>query len=110
MKEKIIELVGDSLNKLNVWIDDVYLDEEGSNKFLHIVLDAEEIIPINTVVMATRIINPILDDANIIDEALELYDGMVEYEDYDNPDDKYSAGRHKSFAREKVDLEVDYLM
>ena len=66
MKEKIIELVGDSLNKLNVWIDDVYLDEEGSNKFLHIVLDAEEIIPINTVVMATRIINPILDDANII--------------------------------------------
>ena len=62
MKEKIIELVGDSLNKLNVWIDDVYLDEEGSNKFLHIVLDAEEIIPINTVVMATRIINPILDD------------------------------------------------
>ena len=50
MKEKIIELVGDSLNKLNVWIDDVYLDEEGSNKFLHIVLDAEEIIPINTVV------------------------------------------------------------
>ena len=75
MKEKIIELVGDSLNKLNVWIDDVYLDEEGSNKFLHIVLDAEEIIPINTVVMATRIINPILDDANIIDEAyiLDIY-------------------------------------
>ena len=75
MKEKIIELVGDSLNKLNVWIDDVYLDEEGSNKFLHIVLDAEEIIPINTVVMATRIINPILDDANIIDEAyiLDVY-------------------------------------
>lgn len=75
MKEKIIELVGDSLNKLNVWIDDVYLDEEGSNKFLHIVLDAEEIIPINTVVMATRIINPILDDANIIDEVyiLDIY-------------------------------------
>ena len=44
-------------------------------------------------------------NASIIDEALELYDGMVEYEDYDNPDDKYSAGRHKSFAREKVDLE-----
>ena len=35
----------------------------------------EEIIPINTVVMATRIINPILDDANIIDEAyiLDIY-------------------------------------
>ena len=72
MKEKIIELVGDSLNKLNVWIDDVYLDEEGSNKFLHIVLDAEEIIPINTVVMATRIINPILDELDIIEESYIL--------------------------------------
>lgn len=72
MKEKIIELVGDSLNKLNVWIDDVYLDEEGSNKFLHIVLDAEEIIPINTVVMATRIINPILDKLDLIKESYTL--------------------------------------
>ena len=44
-------------------------------------------------------------NASIIDEALDLYDGMVEYEDYDNPDDKYGVGRHKSFAREKVDLE-----
>lgn len=44
-------------------------------------------------------------NASIIDEALELYDGMVEYEDYDNPDDKYGVGRHQSFARQKVDLE-----
>lgn len=44
-------------------------------------------------------------NASIIDEALQLYDGMVEYEDYDDPNDKYAVGRHKSFAREKVDLE-----
>lgn len=75
MKEKIIELVGDNLNKLDLWIDDVYEDEEGSNKYLHIVLDAKEIIPINKVVMATRIINPILDKANLIEEAyiLDIY-------------------------------------
>ena len=41
----------------------------------HYIAKCEEIIPINTVVMATRIINPILDDANIIDEAyiLDIY-------------------------------------
>lgn len=44
-------------------------------------------------------------NASKIQEALDLYDGMVEYEDYYNPDDKYGVGRHKSFAREKVDLE-----
>ena len=75
MKEKIIKLIGDKLEKLGVWIDDVYEDKEVNNKFVHIVLDADEIIPINVVVQATRIINPILDNANIIDEAyiLDIY-------------------------------------
>ena len=69
MKEEIISIVGDKLKKLNVWIDDVYVDSEGSTKFLHIVLDAAEIIPINTVVMATRIINPLLDEVDIMEDA-----------------------------------------
>lgn len=75
MKEEIISIVGDKLKKLNVWIDDVYVDVEGTTKFLHIVLDADEIIPINTVVMATRIINPLLDEVDIMDDAymLDIY-------------------------------------
>ena len=44
-------------------------------------------------------------NASTIREALEIYDGMVEYEDYYNPDDKYGVGRRQSFARQKVDLE-----
>lgn len=67
MKEKIIEVVGDSLKKLNVWIDDVYTDKEGTETFVHIVLDSEEIIPLNVVVMATRIINPLIDKIDIMD-------------------------------------------
>jgi len=75
LKEEIISIVGDKLKKLNVWIDEVYVDSEGNNKFLHIVLDSEEIIPINTVVMATRIINPLLDEIDLIDGAymLDIY-------------------------------------
>ena len=67
MKEQIIEVVGDSLKKLNVWIDDVYTDKEGNDTFVHIVLDSEEIIPLNVVVMATRIINPLIDKIDIMD-------------------------------------------
>lgn len=74
-KEKIIEAIGDKLEKLEVFIDDVYSDKEGTNTYVHIVLDSDKIIPINTVVMATRIINPIIDKLEIMDEAyiLDIY-------------------------------------
>ncbi|MBQ7136551.1 MAG: hypothetical protein IJO43_01065 [Bacilli bacterium] len=65
MEEKIKELVGDKLDKLKVWIDSVTLEKEDSETFLRIALDAEFIIPLSTVVMATRIINPILDKMDI---------------------------------------------
>ena len=75
MKESIKELVGDKLDSLEVWIDDVYADKEDNNDVLHIVLDADYIIPINTVVMATRIINPLLDKIDIMDGSyiLDIY-------------------------------------
>lgn len=65
MEEKIKELVGNKLEKLNVRIDSVKLEKEEDNTFLRIALDADFIIPLNTVVMATRIINPLLDKADI---------------------------------------------
>ena len=65
MEEKIKVAVGDKLDKLEVWIDSVILEKEGSETFLRIALDAEFIIPLNVVVMATRIINPILDKLDI---------------------------------------------
>ena len=66
MKDTIKELVGDKLDKLDLWIDDVYQDKEDNTDVLHIVLDADYIIPINKVVMATRIINPLLDKVDIM--------------------------------------------
>lgn len=65
MEEKIKELVGNKLEKLKVWIDSVTVEKEDDNTFLRVALDANFIIPLNTVVMATRIINPLLDKADI---------------------------------------------
>ncbi len=75
MKEQIIEQVGDKLDKLEVFIDDVIYEKEESNNFLRIVLDSKNIIPINTVVMATRIINPIIDkmDLKLDNYILDIY-------------------------------------
>ena len=65
MSELIKESVGNKLEKLGVWIDNVTVEKEEGNTFLRIALDADFIIPLNTVVMATRIINPLLDKLNI---------------------------------------------
>lgn len=75
MKEQIINVVGEKLEKLDVWIDDVYSDKEGTTNYVHIVLDSNKIIPINTVVMATRIINPLIDKIDLMDESyiLDIY-------------------------------------
>lgn len=75
MKEKIIEVVGDKLNNLDIWIDEVYSSKEGSVNYLHIVLDSKEIMPLSKVVQATRIISPLLDKIDIMDDKymLDIY-------------------------------------
>ena len=75
MSELIKEAIGDKLDKLNVWIDSVTVEKEEGNTFLRIALDADFIIPLNTVVMATRIINPLLDklDIDLDNYILDVY-------------------------------------
>ena len=72
MKEKIIEAIGDKLDKLGVVIDDITYGKVDGENTLTIVLDREEIITLNEVVMATRIINPILDKLDPIKEEYTL--------------------------------------
>ena len=72
MKEKIITAVGDKLKDLNVFIDDVTYGKVDNGNTLTIILDSDEIIPLNKVVMATRIINPILDKLDPIKESYTL--------------------------------------
>lgn len=75
MKEKVIKLVGDKLENLKIWIDDVYTDKEDGNNFLRIVLDSKKILSIEDITMATRIINPLLDETEFFDGSyiLDVY-------------------------------------
>ncbi len=72
MKEKIIEAIGNKLDNLGVTIYDITYGKVDGENTLTIILDREEIITINEVVMATRIINPILDKLDLIKESYTL--------------------------------------
>jgi len=65
LKQKLEEV----LSKENIIVDDVSYRKEGTINFLEIVLDKEEGIDLDTIVMATNIINPIVDEMSFIDES-----------------------------------------
>ena len=60
MKEQIAELVNDKIKELNVYVDDAFTSTEEGKKIFNIVLDSEEIIDLNRITEASRIINKIM--------------------------------------------------
>ena len=59
MKEQVAELVNESIQELGVFVDDAYIANEEGKKIFNIVLDSEEIIDLNKITDASRIINKI---------------------------------------------------
>ena len=61
MKEKIGELVNEKIKYLNVFVDDAFTSEEEGKTIFSIVLDSDEVIDLNKITEASRIINKIVD-------------------------------------------------
>ena len=59
--EKVKGLVDEEIKDLNVHVDDSFMSNEEGKKVLNIVLDSEDIIDLNKVTDASRIINKIMD-------------------------------------------------
>ncbi len=57
------------LEKDEIIVDDVSYRKEGTINFLEIVLDKSEGIDLDTIVYATNIINPIVDEMDFIDDS-----------------------------------------
>ena len=72
MENKVKEIIGKSLEKLNLVVDSVVYEQENWHNFLRICLDSEDIIDLNLIVEATNIINPLLDEADLINEEYHL--------------------------------------
>lgn len=75
MQEKIIKAVGSKLDDLNIKIDSVVYEKENNNNFLRIALDADFYIDVNKVAEASRIIDPIIEELDLINDAyiLDIY-------------------------------------
>ena len=75
MKEQVIDLIGNKLDKLGIWIDEVYADKENKTDFLRIALDSNKMLTIEDVAMATRIISPLLDKGEFFENSymLDIY-------------------------------------
>lgn len=72
MKDKVSKLVNDKISELNVFVDDAFISEEEGKKIFNIVLDSEEVIDLNRVTDASRIINKIMDNSNLMKDIDEL--------------------------------------
>ena len=72
MEEKVRKLIEEEVNKLGVSIDSVTYEKEGSNYFLRIVIDRDEVIDIDTCVEVTDVINPLLDKADFLKDSYIL--------------------------------------
>lgn len=74
MEERLKELIDEKIKHMDIFVDSIKLEKEGKDTFLRIALDtkADFIIDLAKVVMATRIINPILDKEDLIEEEYML--------------------------------------
>jgi ribosome maturation factor RimP len=74
MKEQVQELLNESIKDLNVFVDDAFISEEEGKKVYNIVLDSEEVIDLNRITEASRIINKIMDEKNNLPKDIDELD------------------------------------
>ena len=74
MKKQVQVLLNDSIKDLNVFVDDAFISEEEGKKVYNIVLDSEEVIDLNKVTEASRIINKIMDENNNLPKDIDELD------------------------------------
>lgn len=64
--KKVREIITEPMDKMDIIVDSVEWETVGKYNYLKIVLDKECGIDIDTIVEATNIINPILDEYDLI--------------------------------------------
>ena len=66
--DKIKSIITEPISKLDLVVDSIEYVTEGKNNFLNIVLDRINGIDLDTIVEATNIINPLLDEYDLISD------------------------------------------
>ncbi len=66
--KKVRDIIEEPMAKMQIMVDAVLWEVEGKYNYLKIVLDREQALDIDTIVEATNIINPILDEYDLIED------------------------------------------
>ena len=69
IEDKVYDLINEPIQNLNLSIYDIEYVKEGSGWFLRIYIDKDGAVDINDCENVSRLIDPMLDDANIIKSA-----------------------------------------
>lgn len=70
--EEIKKSILEPLTKMDIIIESVTYEQEGNYNFLRIELDKVNGLDLDTIVEATNIINPIIDELDLIDDSYIL--------------------------------------
>ena len=70
--DNIKKMIDKELSKMEIEVTDITYHEEGKYKFLTVELDKINGIDLDTIVMATNVINPIIDKIDFIDDSYIL--------------------------------------
>ncbi len=65
---RVEELITEPMKKLDIVVDSVTWEVEGKYNYLKIILDKASGLDIDMIVEATNIINPILDEYDLIED------------------------------------------
>ena len=72
VEEKVFDLIKGVIEENNYILDKIEYIKEDSNMFLRIIIDKQGIIDIDDCVFVSKLVNPMLDEANIIDDSYIL--------------------------------------
>ncbi len=67
MTETVKKLVDSAICNLGLFVSEAYISKEENITSLNIILDSEDIIDLDLITEASRIINPIMDEADLIE-------------------------------------------
>lgn len=76
MKDIVAELVDSKIKDLNIYVSDAFISKVEGRPVFNIVLDSDEVIDLNRITEASRIINKIMDETDKIEhnyDELDIY-------------------------------------
>ena len=85
-KRKLKSLIGAAISDLDLRVSSVYDSNEEGVKTRNIELDSDSVIDVEKITLATKIINPILDKTNLLDDidVLDIHSKEKEIEIMNN--------------------------